>query len=127
MKATRLLPALAVAAALALAPGLALADPGEGKGSGITNNPNVPAGQSAQDIPAAPPESTLDGTPSANGNGDGEATGQPCAGCVGNADDKDPPGQVPDGSDPNSGHECDSNAGVGRGNPAHTGCTTPPT
>lgn len=131
MNANRLLPALAAAAALALAPGLALADPGNGTGNGITNNPQVPPGQSAVDTPApppdvnAPPDSTLDGTPSANGNGGGEATGQPCAGCVGNADDNEPPVQVPGSADPNSGHECDSNNGIGVGNPAHTGCTTP--
>lgn len=146
MKATRVLPALAVAAALALAPGLALADPGNGKGSGITNNPNVPPGQSVQEtsVPqppsnadfsgnganvSGPYDSTRDGSPSQNGNGTGEANGKPCAGCVGKADNKNPPGQQPGGSDANSGYECDSNHGVGRGNPAHTGCApaeTPP-
>ncbi|MFI6097845.1 hypothetical protein ACIA8G_19985 [Lentzea sp. NPDC051213] len=146
MKATRLLPALAAAAALALAPGLALADPGNGKGNGITNNPNVPPGQSSQDttVPQPPSnadfsgnganvhgpyDSTRDGSPSLNGNGTGEAAGKPCAGCVGKADNKNPSGQQPGGSDANSGYECDSNHGVGRGNPAHTGCQpqTPPT
>lgn len=48
--------------------------------------------------------------------------GKPCNGCVGNADDKTPPGQMLDGTDKNSGYECDSNNGIGRGNPAHTGC-----
>jgi hypothetical protein len=48
--------------------------------------------------------------------------GKPCNGCVGNADDKTPPGQLLDGSDGNAGYECDSNKGIGRGNPAHTGC-----
>jgi hypothetical protein len=57
-----------------------------------------------------------------NGSETGNATGQPCAGCVGNADDKQPPGQFPDGSDHNNGYECDSNQGVGQENPAHTGC-----
>ncbi len=150
MKATRLLPAFAAAAALALAPGLgmALADPGNGQGNGITNNPHVPPGQSSQDTSAPQPtsnadfsgdganvhgpyDSTRDGSASQNGNGDGEANGKPCAGCVGKADNKNPPGQLPGGSDANSGYECDSNHGVGRGNPAHTGCTpgetTPPT
>ncbi|MET9227419.1 hypothetical protein [Lentzea sp. NPDC003310] len=146
MKATRLLPALAVAAALALAPGLALADPGTGKGNGITNNPNVPPRPSTQDtsVPQPPSQadfsgnganthgpydSTRDGSPSENGNGTGEATGKPCAGCVGKADNKNPRGQQPGGSDADSGYECDTNHGVGRGNPAHTGCTpahTPP-
>lgn len=67
---------------------------------------------------------------SQNGNGDGNAAGKPCAGCVGNADDKNPPGQYPDGSDHNNGYECDGNKGVGKSNPAHTGCSstgsTPP-
>ena len=57
-----------------------------------------------------------------NGSETGNATGQPCAGCVGNADDKQPPGQFPDGSDHNNGYECDGNQGVGKENPAHTGC-----
>jgi len=147
MKATRLLPALAVAAGLALAPGLALADPGDGKGNGITNNPQVPPGPSAEDtsVPQPPSnadfsdnganvhgpyDSTRDGSPSMNGNGGGEAVGQPCAGCVGKADNKNPPGQLPGGSDANKGYECDANHGIGRTNPAHTGCKpaeTPPT
>ncbi len=67
--------------------------------------------------------STCDGSASQNGNGGGSAKGRPCAGCVGNADDKNPPGQAPDGSDHNAGYECDRNSGVGRTNPAHTGCT----
>ena len=75
-------------------------------------------------------DETCDGSPSGNGNGEGAAKGKPCAGCVGNADDKNPPGQKPNGSDHNAGYECDRNHGVGRSNPAHTGCTsttsTPP-
>jgi hypothetical protein len=48
-------------------------------------------------------------------------------GCVGNADDKNPRGQNPNGSDHNNGYECDGNKGVGKGNPAHTDCqNTPP-
>jgi hypothetical protein len=42
---------------------------------------------------------------------------------VGNADNKNPPGQAPNGSDPNNGYECDANNGIGKSNPAHTGCT----
>ncbi len=63
------------------------------------------------------------GQPSGNGNGNGNATGRPAAGEVGNADDKNPPGQSagPE-SDGNSGYECDNNNGVGKGNPAHSGC-----
>ena len=60
--------------------------------------------------------------PSENGNGNGLALGRPCAGCVGNADDRTPPGQALDGTDGNAGYECDTNAGIGRTNPAHTGC-----
>lgn len=75
-----------------------------------------------------PYDNTCDGSPSGNGNGNGQATGKPCAGCVGNADDKNPgynngKGQMPNGSDHNAGYECDRNQGVGRTNPAHTGCT----
>lgn len=70
--------------------------------------------------------STCDGSPSLNGNGGGEATGKPCAGCVGAADNKNPPGQAPDGSDANNGYECDGNNGVGKTNPSHTGCMREP-
>lgn len=66
--------------------------------------------------------STRDGSPSGNGVGDGKATGKPCAGCVGKADNKNPPGQAPDGTDHNNGYECDGNQGIGKTNPAHTGC-----
>jgi hypothetical protein len=60
---------------------------------------------------------------SANGNGRGAAVGRPDAGSVGNADGKQPRGQLPDAAtDGNRGYECDGNAGVGRGNPAHSGC-----
>ncbi len=77
---------------------------------------------------------TCDGRPSDNGWDRGAATGRPCAGCVGNADDKNPPGQFPNGTDANSGYECDFNNGVGgkksnpnpNGNPAHTGCRVTP-
>lgn len=59
-----------------------------------------------------------------NGNGGGGG-GKPCAGCVGNADNKFPPGQAPNGSDHNNGYECDGNSGVGKTNPAHSGCKAP--
>ncbi|MDQ3952345.1 MAG: hypothetical protein M3279_05195 [Actinomycetota bacterium] len=78
---------------------------------------------------SGPYASTCDGSPSQNGNGNGGGGGKPCAGCVGNADNKNPPGQLPNGKDPNNGYECDGNKGIGKGNPAHTGCTpgnTPP-
>ena len=72
--------------------------------------------------PQGPYCSTRDGSASQNGRGDGEAKGKPCAGCVGKADNKNPRGQYPNGSDRNAGYECDRNQGVGQGNPAHTGC-----
>jgi hypothetical protein len=73
-----------------------------------------------------PYDSTRNGAPSLNGNGNGQATGRPCAGCVGKADNKNPPGQFPNGGDPNAGYECDRNHGIGRTNPAHTSCVTAP-
>ncbi|HET6167025.1 MAG TPA: LPXTG cell wall anchor domain-containing protein [Marmoricola sp.] len=75
--------------------------------------------------PDGPYCSTRDGSASMNGNGGGLATGEPCAGCVGKADNKNPSGQMPNGSDPNAGYECDTNHGIARTNPAHTGCVTP--
>jgi hypothetical protein len=60
--------------------------------------------------------------PSANGNGNGKAVGRPDAGTVGNADAKNPKGQLPGPSDNNNGYECDGNTGIAKGNPAHTGC-----
>jgi len=67
-------------------------------------------------------DSTRDGTASGNGNGGGKAKGKPCAGCVGKADNKNPKAQAPRDADRNAGYECDRNHGIGRSNPAHTGC-----
>lgn len=66
------------------------------------------------------------GLPSGNGKSDNNNSSKPCAGCVGNADAKNPPGQYPNGGDPNAGYECDRNQGVGQTNPAHTGCSGSP-
>ena len=78
--------------------------------------------------PGGPYCSTRHGLPSGNGNqATGGHTGEPCAGCVGKADNKNPKGQMPNGTDHNAGYECDRNHGIGRSNPAHTGCTTPTT
>ena len=74
--------------------------------------------------PGGPYCSTRDGSPSLNGNGNGKAVGKPAAGAVGKADNKNPKGQMPNGSDKNAGYECDTNHGIGRSNPAHTGCTS---
>src|SRR5258708_29365707 len=49
-------------------------------------------------------DDTCTGAPSGNGNGNGNANGKPCAGCVGKADEKNPQGQFPDGSDHNRGY-----------------------
>jgi hypothetical protein len=80
--------------------------------------------------PADPGASGV-GQPSGNGKSTDNNGNRPCAGCVGKADYKNPPGQLPDGSDHNNGYECDGNEGVGKMNPAHSGCVpsapTPPT
>jgi hypothetical protein len=100
--------------------------------SGDTSSPQ-PASNADQNgggangqCPSGPYCSTRDGSPSGNGNGGGYATGKPCAGCVGKADNKNPKGQMPNGSDPNNGYECDGNNGIGKTNPAHTGCKPQP-
>jgi len=77
-------------------------------------------------------DADCDGSASENGGGhenagaNGNGGGKPCAGCVGKADNKHPPGQEPNEDDRNKGYECDDNKGVGAqrgtGNPAHTGC-----
>jgi hypothetical protein len=83
-----------------------------GAQSTCTNkHPRTPTG--------GPFDSTCDGSPSLNGNGTGGG-GRPCAGCVGNADYKHPGGQSL--FDNNSGYECDTNSGIGKTNPAHSGC-----
>jgi hypothetical protein len=109
--------------------------------AGTSGDPNSPQPQSKADqnsggangqCPGGTYCSTRDGSPSLNGNGGGQAKGKPCAGCVGKADNKNPPGQEkndPMGTFPNNGYECDHNNGIGKSNPAHTGCqssSTPP-
>jgi hypothetical protein len=148
------IPLAVVGAALALGVAPAFADPGNGNGnptppgngngaaaahatngnSGTFGSPTSPQpilhpdNQNGANAHPGPYSSTRDGSPSLNGNGNGLAVGQPCAGCVGKADNKNPPGQFPDGSDPNAGYECDTKNGIGQTNPAHTGCvSTPPT
>ncbi|MDQ3964445.1 MAG: hypothetical protein M3277_11125 [Actinomycetota bacterium] len=103
----------------------------DGSGASSQSGPTHGCAQAGQD-PGNPYESTCDLSPSGNGNDRGGALGRPCAGCVGAADNKNPPGQFPDGSDHNNGYECDGNNGIGkgkdeqsRGNPAHTGCVRP--
>jgi len=91
------------------------------------SNADRNAGGANGQCPGGPYCSTREGSPSLNGNGNGKATGKPCAGCVGKADNKNPKGQKPGGIDHNAGYECDRNHGIGRSNPAHTGCTKPET
>jgi hypothetical protein len=109
------------------------ADPNAGGSGGTSGDPTQPQPPSNADQNGGGANgncgdycSTRDGSPSGNGNGKGKATGKPCAGCVGKADNKNPPGQYKNGSDHNNGYECDGNHGIGRSNPAHTGCTTTP-
>lgn len=87
---------------------------------------NHPDNQNGANAHPGPYSSTRDGSPSLNGNGNGNAVGKPCAGCVGKADNKNPLGQFPNGSDANNGYECDGNNGIGKTNPAHTGCAERP-
>jgi LPXTG-motif cell wall-anchored protein len=100
---------------------------GDPKSPQPLSNADQNSGGANGQCPGGPYCSTRDGSPSLNGNGGGEAKGKPCAGCVGKADNKNPKGQFPDGSDHNKGYECDANKGIGKTNPAHTGCKpTPP-
>ena len=119
--------------ALGLAIAIGVGNPAWATGSATSPQPvskaDATRGGANGQCPGGPYCSTRDGSPSLNGNGKGAAVGKPCAGCVGKADNKNPPGQMPNGSDHNKGYECDSNHGIGRSNPAHTGCTpvvTPP-
>jgi hypothetical protein len=111
-------------------PGNSEADSHEQSGTAATVGPTTsPQPNSNADdnghganVGPGPYTSTRNGSASGNGSGNGLAIGEPCAGCVGKADNKNPPGQMPDSSDPNSGYECDLNHGVAQTNPAHTGC-----
>jgi len=107
---------------------------GEGDGPGVpvsedcNGSDNSDTGVGANQ--GGPYDNTCPAGDSENGKGNGGANGRPCAGCVGNADDKNPPGQLPGPQDNNKGYECENpnkdgnNNGIGRGNgnPAHTGC-----
>jgi hypothetical protein len=117
-----------IVSALGLAIAIAVANPALATGSATSAQPISKAdanlGGANGQCPGGPYCSTRDGSPSMNGNGKGAAIGKP-AGAVGKADNKNPPGQMPNGSDHNKGYECDGNHGIGRSNPAHTGCTPP--
>ena len=58
--------------------------------------------------------------------GYGQVQGGHLAGTEGKADNKNPLGQAPNGTDDNRGYECDENPGIGNGNPAHTTCESTP-
>ncbi len=130
-------------------PGNSASAPGQqAQGTADPGNSAEAPGQLKQQDPPAEPQSQNEtsgtganqsgpydpsgvGAPSGNGKSETNNGNRPCAGCVGNADAKNPPGQLPGGSDPNNGYECDGNQGVGKTNPAHSGCgstttTTPP-
>jgi hypothetical protein len=125
--------AVSIALGVTLAAGVA--GPAMATGNGPLGQPqslsraDVNTGGANGQCPTGPYCSTRNGSPSLNGNGNGGANGKPCAGCVGKADNKNPPGQMPNGSDHNAGYECDRNHGIGASNPAHTGCASsvPPT
>jgi hypothetical protein len=128
---SRITAVLLVVLAAASITGAAQASNGNSQGNltspqPLSNADQNPGGANGQ-CPGGPYCSTRDGSPSLNGNGSGDATGKPCAGCVGKADNKNPQGQMPGGSDANNGYECDGNNGIGKGNPAHTSCKTIPT
>jgi len=90
----------------------------QGDGRGQTQSQGSGGGANQQ----GPYDPNGVGLPSGNGNSDNNNGNRPCAGCVGSADTKNPPGQLPGGSDHNRGYECDENQGVGKTNPAHSGC-----
>jgi hypothetical protein len=99
--------------------------------AGTSGDPTLPQPPSTADDNGTganvegPYDSTRKGLPSENGNEGGNATCKPCAGCVGKADNKNPPGQQPGPQDHNNGYECDGNHGIAKTNPAHTGCVDP--
>ena len=89
-------------------------------GPGCTNTHDLSQNGNGANVPG-PYDTTCDGTPSGNGDG-ADPSAKPCAGCVGNADNKNPQGQLPGPQDNNAGYECDRNQGIAQGNPAHSGC-----
>lgn len=122
------------------AAGTVLATPGNGNGSGGKSatapgqaqkpQSQAPQSQGKGANTTGPYNPSGVGLPSGNGKSTDNNGKRPCAGCVGNADTKNPPGQLPGGHDANRGYECDANQGVGKTNPAHSGCssttTSPP-
>ena len=111
---------------------------GSGDTGGDQKNPNaVCDGSTNSDTgnganQGGPYDNTCPDGESQNGASTDNNSSKPCAGCVGNADDKNPGavqqtnGQYPNGTDHNAGYECDRNQGVGQSNPADTGCSGDP-
>ena len=90
-----------------------------------TDSHNSFTGNGANALPFGPYTNTCSPEhASGNGNGVSTTSSKPDAGTVGNADDKQPPGQFPDGTDHNNGYECDGNSGIAKENPAHTSCSS---
>ena len=117
--------------------------PDHAKGKAVGLNPTYTSGVTGSTGNGANDSGVYDPfgvcLPSGNGNHDAKADaagvsgptgisgatgvpGEPCAGSVGNADSKNPPGQLPGPQDANNGYECDGNSGIARGNPAHSFC-----
>jgi hypothetical protein len=99
--------------------------PSGGAGAGCSPNQHDNSNGGGANQSPGPYDPSGCGLPSGNGKSTDNNSSKPCAGCVGNADAKNPPGQYPNGSDPNAGYECDRNQGVGQTNPAHSGCSGP--
>jgi hypothetical protein len=104
--------------------------PGQGGGNPhVTPAPPPPTTPApttvkAPSLPAARNAPVVTATKQSTASGGG---GKPCNGCAGNANGKEPPGQKNNPGDANHGHSCDGNKGIGKGNPAHEGCTSPTT
>ena len=94
---------------------------GAPQGSGSARTTGKSSGKGANATGPYDPNGV--GLPSGNGRSDSNNGKRPCAGCVGKADTKNPPGQLPGGSDSNRGYECDQNQGIGQTNPAHSRCS----
>ena len=115
------------------------APPGNPHAEGATGKPHPAAGKGNPHVTAPattttttttasppPPKPSSKATPPAVSSLTKQVTatgGKPCNGCVGNANGRTPPGQKNNPGDGNHGHSCDGNKGIGKGNPAHEGCT----
>ena len=94
---------------------------GNGNAWGLQDNANVVVGNGGGANAGCGPYCP-NNVGAETGNGGGNSNTPNGAGTRGAADGKYPPGQEPGGGDDNNGYECDGNNGVGKTNPAHTGC-----